>query len=111
VFAGRPEKDVLMITVRGNTVEFRFFRPHALMVFLVGDFNHWREDALPMSRKADGHWSARLRLQEGEFRFRYLADGQWFTDYGAFGVEEGPVGTNSVVRVGGLLVEQGGRKA
>lgn len=100
-----------MVTVTENTVEFRFFRPNALMVFLVGDFNHWREDALPMSRKANGYWFARLRLREGEFRFRYLADGQWFTDYGAFGVEEGPMGTNSVVRVEGIFVEQGGRKA
>ena len=100
-----------MIIVEENTVEFRFFRPNALMVFLVGDFNHWREEALPMARKADGYWSAQLRLREGEFRFRYLADGLWFTDYGAFGVEEGPMGTNSVVRVEGLLAEQGGRKA
>ena len=100
-----------MITVNDNTAEFRFFRPHALAVFLVGDFNHWREDALPMSLKANGYWHARVRLQEGEFRFRYLADGQWFTDYGAFGVEEGPAGMNSVVRVGGPLVEQGGGKA
>ena len=100
-----------MITVKENAVEFRFYRPKALIVFLVGDFNHWREDALPMSRKADGYWYARLRLREGEFRFRYLADGQWFTDYGAFGVEEGPMGTNSVVRVEGLLARQGGRKS
>jgi 1,4-alpha-glucan branching enzyme len=99
-----------MVTVTENTVEFRFFRPNARMVFVVGDFNQWREDALPMSRKANGYWFARLRLRDGEFRFRYLADGQWFTDYGAFGVEEGPMGTNSVVRVEGLLVEHGNRK-
>jgi|ERR1035437_4260795 1,4-alpha-glucan branching enzyme len=100
-----------MVIVEDNTAEFRFFRPSALTVFLVGDFNDWRRDALPMSRKADGYWFARLQLWEGEFRFRYLADGQWFTDYGAFGIEEGPMGTNSVVRVEGLFVEQGGRKA
>ena len=97
-----------MVTVMEDRADFRFFRPYACKVFLVGDFNDWREDATPMSRRADGCWFARLQLREGDFRFRYLADGQWFTDYAAFGVEEGPMGTNSVVRVGGVLLEQGG---
>ena len=97
-----------MITVKENAVEFRFFRPQAFMVFLVGDFNRWQEKDLPMSRGADGYWSARLLLPEGDFGFRYLADGQWFTDYGAFGVEQGPMGTNSVVRIQAL---ERGRKA
>ena len=100
-----------MVKVKENTVEFRFFRPQASAVFLVGDFNSWREDTLPMRRKADGYWSERLLLHEGEFRFRYLADGQWFTDYGAFGIEVGPMGTNSILRIGEPLVAQGEREA
>jgi 1,4-alpha-glucan branching enzyme len=88
-----------MVTIKRNNVEFRFFRPLARQVYLAGDFNRWRITDLPMRRQAGGYWSIRLALPDGEFRFRYLADGQWFTDYAAFGVEEGPLGVDSIVRV------------
>jgi 1,4-alpha-glucan branching enzyme len=80
-------------------VEFSFFRPSASHVDLVGDFNQWREGQVPMSRGADGYWRARLKLPPGKFRFRYRADGAWYTDFAAFGIEPGPFGLNSVVFV------------
>jgi hypothetical protein len=52
-----------------------------------------------MTRRNDGDWVARIRLQAGEFKFRYCADGQWFTDYAAFGVQPGRFGMDSIVRV------------
>jgi 1,4-alpha-glucan branching enzyme len=88
-----------MVTIKRNRVEFRFFRPQAKQVYLAGDFNRWRISDLPMRRQRGGYWSILLALPEGEFKFRYLADGQWFTDYAAFGLEEGPLGVDSVVRV------------
>src|SRR4051794_1929433 len=63
-----------------STVEFRFFRPEASAVHVAGDFNRWKPDALPMQRAGDGWWHARVALDGGEYRFRYLADGNWFTD-------------------------------
>ena len=88
-----------MVTVSTGAVEFSFFRPEAQNVFLVGDFNEWRTDQLPMTRKDGGYWHARVRLTPGVFKFRYLADGTWFTDYAAFGVEPGPFGYDSVLHV------------
>jgi 1,4-alpha-glucan branching enzyme len=88
-----------MVTIKDNAAEFRWFRPHAQTVHVVGDFNRWDRRSLPMSRQADGNWVLRLPLPEGMFQFRYLADGHWFTDYAAFGVEPGPLGTNSVLRI------------
>ena len=88
-----------MVTVEGEWVKFRFFRPQASRVHLAGDFNDWRHNELPMLRTDDGHWLAKLRLPSGEFRFRYCADGQWFPDYAAFGLEPGVFGLDSVVRV------------
>lgn len=88
-----------MVTVRDDFVEFIFFRPGAGEVCLAGDFNNWRIGELPMIRTDDGHWVAQIRLPAGEFKFRYYADGQWFTDYAAFGVEPGQFGHDSVVRV------------
>ncbi len=88
-----------MVTVKGEWVEFRFFRPGARRVTLAGDFNNWRDDEVAMRDEGNGYWSARLRLPVGEFRFRYVADGAWYADYAAFGVEPGQFGLDSVVRV------------
>lgn len=82
-------------------VEFRFLRPAAQRVFLVGDFNGWNRAALPMQATGDGWWACRLCLPEGSHQFQYLADGKSYLDYAAFGLERGPLGTwNSVVVVG-----------
>lgn len=88
-----------MVTVEGRTASFRFLRPSAGRVFLAGDFNGWKPGDLAMIREADGFWTATLRLAPGEYRFRYWADGQWFVDYAAFGVEHGPFGLDGMVRV------------
>ncbi|MCE5279755.1 MAG: hypothetical protein ABFD92_20400 [Planctomycetaceae bacterium] len=88
-----------MVTVRNNWVEFSFFRDAAKSVFVAGDFNGWRQDELRMSNDGRGNWQARLKLPVGEFKFRYCADGQWFTDYAAFGLEPGRFGMDSIVRV------------
>ncbi len=88
-----------MVTTNGNRAEFSFYRPQANAVHLAGDFNDWRSAELPMVRSEDGYWQAELRLPAGEFKFRYYADGEWFTDYAAFGLEPGRFGLDSVVRV------------
>lgn len=88
-----------MVTVKGNTAEFTFYRPQAQKVTVVGDFNHWAEAACPMGRTSDGYWKARIRLQPGSYHFRYYADGQWYTDYAAFGIEYGRFGPNAVLRI------------
>jgi len=97
--SGLEGKDGKMVEVNGPWVEFRFFRPDARAVHVVGDFNDWRNGELPMTRDGEGYWLAQLRLPAGEFRFRYCADGEWFTDYAAFGVEPGRFGLDSLVRV------------
>ncbi|MFP4105296.1 MAG: hypothetical protein ACLFVU_04310 [Phycisphaerae bacterium] len=88
-----------MVTVNSNWVEFRFFRPDARRVYIAGDFNGWRTNELMMEKEEEGHWVARMKLPTGEFRFRYCADGKWFTDYAAFGVEPGSFGMDSIVLV------------
>lgn len=88
-----------MVNVENGTVEFSFFRPHAQAVHLAGDFNEWRTDQLRMRRDASGYWTFRMQLPSGVYKFRYCADGVWFTDYAAFGVEPGQFGMDSVVNV------------
>jgi hypothetical protein len=46
-----------------------------------------------------GYWQASIHLPVGEYKFHYVADGQHFVDYAAFGLEPGPFGLDSVVRI------------
>lgn len=82
-----------------GTVKFSFLRPEARCVALAGDFNGWHKSSMPMSPDEDGWWHCRFQLAPGTYQFRYLCDGQWFTDYAAFGLEHGPYGLNSVLQV------------
>ena len=88
-----------MVTVTADVATFRFFRPGAHQVFLVGEFDQWAQGGRPMVRTPEGYWVAALRLPPGNHRFRYRADNQWYADYAAFGIEYGPFGPDSVVHV------------
>jgi 1,4-alpha-glucan branching enzyme len=89
-----------MTSVTGDGfVEFRFYRPRATRVSVVGEFNSWIDSVTPMKPDGDGWWIASAKLSPGEYRFRYVADGQWFTDYASHGIEAGPNGWNAVLVV------------
>ncbi len=89
----------MTIVRQDGSVEFRFFRPEARDVRVAGDFNGWSADALHMKPAGNGWWSVRTVLGSGEFRFRYVADGRWFTDYASNGVEFAKLGLNSLLIV------------
>lgn len=81
-------------------MEFRFYRPNAQQVSLVGDFTDWYRSAIAMHKTNDGWWTRRLQLDPGVYEFQYLVDGTRYIDFAAFGVERGPLGGwNSVVVV------------
>ncbi len=96
-----------MVTLAGNRADFFFFRPHARRVCLVGDFNAWRHDEALM-RRSGRWWTATLFLPDGKYRFRYIADGDAFTDYAAFGVEPGPNGFDSIILVDAAATTRNG---
>jgi 1,4-alpha-glucan branching enzyme len=81
-----------------TTFTFRHSTPGP--VHVVGDFCHWQTDHLPMRQASEHEWVLMLRLPPGSYEFRYLANGQWFTDYAAFGVNPNQFREfNSVLRV------------
>jgi 1,4-alpha-glucan branching enzyme len=95
-----------MTDVKQNgQVEFRFYRPGVNRVDLAGDFNDWRPETATMRPDGEGWWVAVMPLPPGEYRFRYVADGRWFTDFAANGVEQTPLGWNGIVVVPGGKVE------
>jgi len=88
-----------MVRVSNGCARFRFYRPQAGYVCLAGDFNGWQLGELHMKRGPLGWWTGTLCLPPGTYRFRYEADGEWFTDYASYGIEYGPFGPDGVVRV------------
>jgi 1,4-alpha-glucan branching enzyme len=57
----------------------------ATQVRLVGDFNAWDKDAIPMKRLKNGAFTATVTLESNkEYHFRYFLDGQrWENDWNA----------------------------
>ena len=92
-----------MTSVKPNgLVEFRFYRPDAQDVKVVGSFNGWGAEYLPLKPDAeyDGWWTAQAVIAPGEYSFRYQVNGsQWFTDYASNGVERNKHGWNSILIV------------
>ncbi|WP_432736845.1 isoamylase early set domain-containing protein [Maridesulfovibrio sp. FT414] len=70
-------------------------------IFLVGDFNNWDENSLPMKKLKNGNYTVTVDLEAGrEYQFRYLAgDNIWFNDDSPDRTEATPYGDseNSVV--------------
>ncbi|MCK5113769.1 MAG: isoamylase early set domain-containing protein [Phycisphaerae bacterium] len=88
-----------MVTIENGSVDFMFFRPDAKRVSIAGDFNDWKPDDLKMQPVGKGHWGCKMSLPAGEYRFRYCADGEWFADYAACGLEPGSFGMDSLLVV------------
>ena len=80
-------------------VEFRFFRRDVCDVKIVGDFEDALGGGFNMTAASDGWWLAKVALGPGEYRFRYVADGNWYTDYASNGIEVTKSGVNSVLVV------------
>lgn len=49
-------------------------------LYAVGTWNNWSVEATPMKKSRNGKWTATLKLQPGEYQYRYFADGRWYTD-------------------------------
>ena len=54
-------------------------------VSLVGDFNEWNKEAVPMKRLKNGTFTTTLTLAPNkEYHFRYFVDGErWENDWNA----------------------------
>lgn len=72
-------------------------------IYLVGDFNDWDKNSLPMKKLKNGKYTVTVDLETGQdYQFRYLAgDNVWFNDTSPDRTETTPYGDceNSVVSV------------
>jgi len=85
----------------GDEVFFAARFADAKKVLIAGDFNNWSPMATPLI--TNGHpdvWTARLPLQPGRYRYRFVVDGKWMTDPHNSYVEVNQFGElNNVVEV------------
>jgi len=60
--------------------------PHAHAVSVIGSFNRWQPDSLPLQRARNGWWHTALRLPAGLHHYRFWVsdadqpDGRWMRD-------------------------------
>jgi hypothetical protein len=63
------------------TVRFDLDAPTASQVAIVGDFNQWNAESLPMRRSADGRrWEIEVRLPPGRYTYGFVVDGKLTPD-------------------------------
>ena len=62
------------------STEFTLYAPEASEVHLVGDFNDWNGADYKLRRFKDGTWKKKVKLKPGRYEYRFVVDGDWWTD-------------------------------
>jgi 1,4-alpha-glucan branching enzyme len=86
----RKEKE----KVKRRRVTLTLKAPKAKEVILMGDFNRWNAKTHPMKQMKAGVWEKIVMLPPGRYEYKFLVDGQWWTDpknertcYNCFGTQ------------------------
>ncbi len=85
--------------IKTKKVQFEFFAPGALKVFLAGDFNNWDTTANPMKKDKKGLWKTTVSLEPGRYEYRFLVDGNWANDPSCAGCVPNEFGSTNCVRI------------
>ncbi len=108
-------------TLSGEEWQFTVWAPHAINVYVTGEFCSWQREAYPMQKQFDGTWELRLpaKLFDAEAQGRYdfnakermlaykyaiqCADGSWHlrADPYAFASENRPNTASRLCDIGG----------
>jgi len=87
-------------TEQNRIVEFRINAPDATKAYLAGEFNGWSETDLPMTKQANGDWTASVALKPGHYQYKFIVDDKWTPDpKNPDKTDDGYGGFNSVVNV------------
>ncbi len=83
-----------------QVVRLALYQPNASEVFVAGSFNNWEPRANPLLKKPDDQWIAELKLNPGQYEYRFVVDGQWLDDPMASRYVANPFGgLNSIIEV------------
>ena len=74
-------------SAKKKRIDFELSAPEAKQVFITGDFSSWDGKGIAMKRNRTGLWKTSLNLKPGRYEYKFIVDGQWWTD---------PTNTNTV---------------
>ena len=81
---GSKEEEILSIGgapfQKDGEVIFTYTDPAAEEVFIAGDFNNWKKNTSPMKKNENGVYTAELKLEPGNYNYKFVVDGNWITD-------------------------------
>lgn len=63
-----------------QTVKFRIYNKSASLISIVGDFNNWNPEHDLLTKGKNNIWSITKKLQPGNYRYKFIIDGQWTHD-------------------------------
>jgi len=63
-----------------KAIEFKLMAPQAKKVLISGDFNKWSNKTTSMKKNKNGSWSSKVNLNPGRYEYKFIVDGQWWTD-------------------------------
>ena len=75
-----PAKEAAAKKPAARQVRFVLKATGASWASLVGEFNGWDINAGGMKRDKDGLWVKSLRLKPGRYEYKYVVDGEWWSD-------------------------------
>ena len=83
-----------------ESTEFSLLAPDANEVFLAGDFNDWNPTQYAMRKFKNGVCTKKLKLNPGRYEYKFVVDGEWWTDPQNKNRQSTELGENSVIEVG-----------
>ncbi len=79
---------------------FTLVAPKASKVALTGSFNSWSKSGTPLKKDKNGAWKTDLSLKPGKYEYKFIVDGQWWTDPANRNIVRNPLGSeNSVIEI------------
>ena len=83
-----------------QSTEFSLHAPDATEVYLAGDFNDWNPEQYSMRKFKTGMCTKKLKLAPGRYEYKFIVDGEWWTDPANNNRQVTDMGENSVLEVG-----------
>jgi 1,4-alpha-glucan branching enzyme len=89
------------MATKTRLIKIKFKPPvNAGDVKIAGDFTDWQHGAITMSKSSrSAEWTASLRLTPGDHQYRFIMDGNWYTDPSTEHVHNDLGSDNSILRV------------
>ncbi len=81
---------------------FTLMAPNAAKVAVTGSFNSWNKTGMPLKKEKNGAWTGVLNLKPARYEYKFIVDGQWWTDPANRNTVRNSFGSdNSVIEIKG----------